>query len=102
MIKMFNRINFYDKKYSDLVKEAEAEDGLVIGSFQVIRFEENKWYAIEDNNGEKRILKYLYPGMFTEKDGKWPGNVKIAKVFWESTEEELFAETFSPYPIDKV
>jgi hypothetical protein len=38
---------------------------------------------------------------FISKDKGLPGRLNIAKVFWESTEEELFSETFSPYPETK-
>jgi hypothetical protein len=101
MIKTFPKANFYDKKFSEVLKEAEKEDGIILGAFQIVRFETGKWYAIEDINGEKRILQYDSSGVFTMKDNRYPGNVKIAKVFWESTEEELFSETFSPHPETK-
>lgn len=102
MIKRFPPANFYDKKFSEVLKEAEKEDGIVLGSFQVVRFEPGKWYAIEDANGEHHIVKNDSTNYFISKDKGLPGRLNIAKVFWESTEEELFAETFSPYPVDKL
>lgn len=100
MIKSFPKVNLYDKEFAEVLKEAQEENGIVLGAFQIVRFEQGKWYAVEDTNGERRILKRDYQ-LFIERDGKWAGNITIAKVYWEFTEEELFSETFSPYPVDR-